>query len=686
MIRVKHFAFLLVAFSLASFLWWHKTDSRPSSMDETRHMKLALDYKAAFTEAVPLTNSWSHVYPPLFHFSMIPALSVGVPSEMKAASVNLIYLCVLIAGLLLLSMKQQRQGWEGVAAAFLCVSYISVFWGERRALIDFALMCWVTLSISLLAATEGFTRRRASLAWGVSAGIGMLLKPPFAFFLLCPTVWTLCKPDTPSGKLKNFASALGLLVLIGLPWYLWQNVYFFDKASRLAGEITGPGTDPRTLSGWLFYGRLLPRQMGLASLLFTGAGVFLALIRRPFKAIALLVVWFVGGYVILSLLMNKDPRHTLALLPPLALLAIQGWSSVWPFAWGPAAMSIAAVLLCVYNQLAFDRPDIENWKHGEILNYMREHHDPTLPMITASILSHHPRFFARTIKWSAIQRGIEMETISPGNADASFSEFIVVRPGDQGSETALLDKQWQALNPETRAFTGVFQDALQVQLPTGNSAQVYQRQAHVRYDVSPLTTSELEKRVAAALSPMIQGALTVTAKATPEGLAEGRLTRLKVSCGPCRIKGLRLQKADLTLENPRLNLYRLWDEKRLGLLGFEVLRPVLLLAAPDLVERLSTEKHLANVRVQFTASQARIEAQYKNEPIQAVAQVQLQPSGKYPTLNAQLKSVSFRNIPLPGWLIGKARTQSLPLYPVATFPGRIQIDSVQLENDVLKIN
>lgn len=39
--------------------------------------------------------------------------------------------------------------------------------------------------------------------------------------------------------------------VIAAPWFFWQSAYFFAKASGLATERTGTGTDPHTLSGWL---------------------------------------------------------------------------------------------------------------------------------------------------------------------------------------------------------------------------------------------------------------------------------------------------------------------------------------------------------------------------------------------------------------------------------------------------
>jgi len=179
---------LLIIFILMVSVW-HRADTRPSSLDETKHMQLALDYRDWLVHGVPLTNEWAHVYPPLYHFSIMPALSLGVPSEYKASLTHTFYLLVLIIGCILFSRAQSRPDGEGIIAALMTMGYCYSLWSGRRALIDFSLMAWVTLSIALLAHTQGFSRRSASLLWGLAAGMGLLFKPPYLFFLVGPVLW-----------------------------------------------------------------------------------------------------------------------------------------------------------------------------------------------------------------------------------------------------------------------------------------------------------------------------------------------------------------------------------------------------------------------------------------------------------------------------------------------------------------
>src|SRR5437879_6316354 len=93
---------LTAALFLASIAIWHAVDTRPSSVDETKHLQLALDYRDWIVHHRPVTNTWAYVYPPFYHVSLIPALSVGRASEGKAALTHEGYLILLFVGLFLL--------------------------------------------------------------------------------------------------------------------------------------------------------------------------------------------------------------------------------------------------------------------------------------------------------------------------------------------------------------------------------------------------------------------------------------------------------------------------------------------------------------------------------------------------------------------------------------------------------
>jgi hypothetical protein len=50
-----------------------------------------------------------------------------------------------------------------------------------------------------------------------------------------------------------------------------------------------------------------------------------------------------------------------------------------------------------------------------------------------------------------------------------------------------------------------------------------------------------------------------------------------------------------------------------------------------------------------------------------------------------LERVRVAGVPIPGWIFGKVSRQALPLDPIPSFPVRLDIHSVVLENNLLKI-
>lgn len=675
----RPFALVLLLFFPLSVAWWHHADTRPASFDESRHMQLAVDYRSFLTQGVPLTNEWSHVYPPLYHLAIIPALSVGIPSESHVALSYLVPFALLLMACVMLTRQAGRPDWQGVAAALLCLSFPSVLITSRRALIDFPLMCWTTGVIALLGRTDGFRRGGASALWGVAAGLGLLIKAPFAFFMVGPVLWTATRG---SFKKRYAVLALVLAVLISAPWYGWESVYFLSKGSRLAGENTAAGTDPHTLSGWLFYIRLLVFQIGTPGLIVVGIGALWALGRGVARS-GLLVSWILSGYLILSLLMNKDPRHSMPLLPALALLAVWGWADLLPRAARAWGLGLAGVGLLIATIATVDRPVREDWQHTAIVNLLAREHDPSEPFLATSVLSHQEYFFSRTLKWSAFRMGVPLKPVSPGDGHAGFAEFIVVRNGNQGTEARVMERQWQSLTPNQRSFSALYAERGRFHLPDDSEAIVYGRQ-RPRFRVEGLTREAVAARIAQSLHHWVQGPLTVLVDATPEGLPQGRLEQVLINCKSCSIQGVPIDALTVLVDKPWLNLYRLWDDHTLGLLAFKTLTPTLTLRAEPLQAWLSERHLLENPTVEMADGHLRVAGHAAGIPVAAQAHVEFIP-GLYPRLAAVLDAITVAGVHLPGWLIGKAHRQELILYPIPDFPGQIAIGAVILKNGTLTV-
>lgn len=675
---------LVLALVMSAIVGWHCIDNRPSSLDETKHMQLAMDYRDWVVHGIPLQNPWGHVYPPVYHFSIIPAMSFGVPTESKAAVTHGLYALIFLIGCLMLGRAQERPDDESLSAGLLTLGYCYVLWASRRALTDFPLMTWTMLATGLLARTHGFGSRKASVEWGLALGIGFLIKFTFGFFFLLPMLWTLFSSQE-QGRMKNFILALVVGGIVGGSWYFWNSTFFLDKASGLVNEVTVAGGDPHTLAGWLFYLRKWPEQLGIPNLIFTAIGLVLALGSRfqsRREGDGLLWAWFFSGYLILSSMMNKDLRHTLPILPAVAFLAMRGWSAILPERWRPRVLWTAAVILFACTVFTDDLPAKENWSHAEIGRLMSERHDATQSFLAASVLAHYPRFFARGLKWSLRAQGLSLKTTGAGDPDSSFVEYIVLRHAEDEAGSPD-DQEWQGTQPESRAFKTLYSICGQYTLPDKSQVVVYQRLAHPHFDVTPRTPEAVASRLTHTLKRWVQGPLKVSVRSTPQGLVDGHLEEITASCEGCQVQGVTVPSATLVVTKPWLNLYNLWDQDRIGFLAFESVGARLVLSADALREPLSKVRGVQDAHVEFADGKIRVRAKVRGIRVGAVAHTDLVLSGKHPYVDATLDWISIASIPIPGWIIGKAYRQTLWLEPQPSFPGWVRISHLTLDNQQL---
>ncbi len=687
---------------MAAVTGWHLKDNRPSSMDETKHMQLAMDYRDWAIHHVPLQNPWVHVYPPFYHISIIPLMSMGIPTEAKAVLAHGLYVLIFVWGCLLLGRLLGRTDDESLAAALIVLGYAYVLWTGRRSLTDFPLLAWVTLSMALLARTQGFVSRRLSLWWGLSAGIGMLLKFTFTFFFILPVIWTAASDVGPwspvprAERVKNAILALGVALVLGGSWYFWNSAFFFDKAFGLVQEVTSSGTDPRTLAGWLYYVKLWPFQLGVPQTIFTATGIVLCLVSKvrsatlqaPASRVAgpksdgLLWMWFLSGYLVLSLMMNKDPRHTLPILPAVAILAVGGWSSILPVSWRAPGLWMVAALLFGFTVLTYDRPAKEDRKMTEIYHLLADHHDAAQPLLIVSVLSHHPRLFARGLKWAMREKGLSVKTTGAGKPDASFAEFIFLRQGPEGTGLPEIDQEWQGVEPKTRAFQKVFFLKADYPLPDQSHVLIYQRSPHPHFELPGVTAESVARRLSRIFSRWVKGPLYVTVHAERREMREGRLEQILASCKGCQIQGVTVPEIDVLMESPWINLYRLWDENAIGLLAFDSIHARVRITEAELAAPLAKVRGFSDARVELMDGKIKVSGKFHGIPVAAVACPYIILTG-HPRAEAILERIYIAGIPLPGWIIGKAYHQTLWFEPQPSFPGRVDVSKITVQEHQL---
>src|SRR5207247_1008374 len=152
-------------------------------------------------------------------------------------------------------------GTAGVAAAWIFGSAPFVVFSALRFQLDLPLATLVAVALLVLIRTEGFTRVGWSLVAGGVFAVGMLIKPPFAAYLLPPVVWLLVE-ERSRPALGNAAFAALVAGAVSLPWYGPRLVGMPRQIAFRAVTHAAEEGKPPTLSAvaLAFYPTSLPVQ------------------------------------------------------------------------------------------------------------------------------------------------------------------------------------------------------------------------------------------------------------------------------------------------------------------------------------------------------------------------------------------------------------------------------------------
>ncbi len=245
-------AFLWLFHTVNNWLWL-AANTVSTGWDRPRHLLYLLTYNSILehVDAVSLFQAitfndgkWSH-YPPLFHFSALPWQRLLGVSEDVAAMTNVLYMAILLLSVYGLGARMFGKH-VGLLASCLVSLFPMIFSMARYFYLDYALTAAVALSVYLLLLANGFESRKYSLLFGLSLGLGMLIKWLFLIFLLGPLCITLLRSPViqdlkrklagpsleplrrlrikPSQGWPNTVALLGVSMMVGLlvtlAWYL----------------------------------------------------------------------------------------------------------------------------------------------------------------------------------------------------------------------------------------------------------------------------------------------------------------------------------------------------------------------------------------------------------------------------------------------------------------------------------
>ncbi len=319
---MRHRILLAAAFlylALSNVIWIAR-DTRPPFWDMALHGTGALRVYNAFATqgigalaAIPEQHLTGY-YPPLYHTVVAAAWAVFGKTVAVARLANLVAIAILlltvygIGGLLF-------EPLTAAIASLLVSFYPLMLWLSRETIIDYWVTAMVALAIWTLLKTQGFSSVRWSIVFGLIAGLGMLTKWTFPFFVILPALWFARR------HWINALLAAAIATVLTACWYVpaIPDLVRFFRLNTAGGVFEG---DPGRLS-WgaiVFYLRALEGyQLFLPLFAAFAAGAVLVWKKHDERWIPI-ALWLLGGWLGLLLFQNKDPRYSAPLLPAVALI------------------------------------------------------------------------------------------------------------------------------------------------------------------------------------------------------------------------------------------------------------------------------------------------------------------------------------------------------------------------------
>ena len=174
----------------------------------------------------------------------------------------------------------------GVLAAFLFAPAPFVIFSPLNFQLDLPLAAMVAVALNALARTDARSRRGRSLVFGLVLGLGMLTNPPFAACMsgaLASGAWRSIRAPDRRTRVVHLLGALGVAVLIPLPWYgprlVGLPMQIINRSFKQAAE--GGQVSALTSTSLLFYPEWIVPQFGLLATVLLLWGIVVLARQRP---------------------------------------------------------------------------------------------------------------------------------------------------------------------------------------------------------------------------------------------------------------------------------------------------------------------------------------------------------------------------------------------------------------------
>src|ERR1700675_2277034 len=252
---------------------WVTLDRRPPEWDHANHLERAVECYRILSEPghdkLREILDVSSFYPPItacaagllyFVFPIVP---------LTAQAVMLACMALGLAAVFALG-RRLFDSETGLLAAFFFGTAPFVIFSLTNFQLDLPMASMVAGALYALVRSEGFSRSGWSVALGVTLGLGMVTKPPFAGYVLpafCWTLWQALRSVDRRRRLGWLVVVLVVGVAIALPWYgpriVGRPMQAYNRSFRQAAEAGQAGE--LSAEALLYYPRVPPARKGRAA-------------------------------------------------------------------------------------------------------------------------------------------------------------------------------------------------------------------------------------------------------------------------------------------------------------------------------------------------------------------------------------------------------------------------------------
>jgi 4-amino-4-deoxy-L-arabinose transferase-like glycosyltransferase len=333
---VRRYKYYLIIVSISVVyiflsLYWVRQNARPPHWDMARHLYNIEIYSDLLQQGEIYKIATTYLYYPPFSYLIVALAYVFVGSTLlNAVAVNFIWLLVL--GFSLVSVGGSlRRPRVGILAFVFFITMPLVGSVTKEVQLDFPLAAMLAANLALLLRSQKFAKFNFSLLYGISFGLGMLTKWTFLIFAIWPLAIAganLVKNYKHNkNNIKNLILALLTAYALAMPWYVvnLSSIKADFIANGVSAGVREGDPPPLTLGGLSWYPRniiefylRLPWLVGVAAAFMALRG---RITKQTLKPDILYVISMgVGGFIVFTLLQNKDIRYIMPVLMILALL------------------------------------------------------------------------------------------------------------------------------------------------------------------------------------------------------------------------------------------------------------------------------------------------------------------------------------------------------------------------------